>query len=82
MGKLRYSDIVLDDAKLSMAAKGVFVTVGFLGSGCPVASLQAHTADSPESLQRALDELERAGYVSLCEGAVHIRSAQQFGLAR
>jgi hypothetical protein len=81
MANTRFSDIVLDDVNLSMAAKGVFVTVGFLGSGCEIAHLQAHTKDTPESLQQALEELERSGYIGLTEGAVFIRSAPEFGLS-
>jgi hypothetical protein len=81
MANTRFSDIVLDDVNLSMAAKGVFVTVGFLGNGCELANLQAHTRDTLENLQSALDELERYGYIGLNEGAVFIRPAPEFGLS-
>jgi len=37
----RLSDIVLEDKNLSMTAKGVFVSIGFLGNGCKLEQLLA-----------------------------------------
>lgn len=79
-GKMRFSDIVIDDAKLSMTAKGVFVTVGLLGSGCKVADLASRTASTDEALDEALQELVEGGYVTLEDGTIHIQGAATFGL--
>ena len=77
----RFSDIVLDDAKLSMAAKGVFVTVGFLGSGCSVSKLISRSQDAKDTIMQAVGELVAAGYVSFDQQTIHIRSAPTFGIA-
>jgi hypothetical protein len=81
MANTRFSDIVLDDPALSMAAKGVFVTVGFLGNGCRVDELARHALDALEQVQGAIDELVQAGYLELDdERRLHIRAAPKFGI--
>lgn len=81
MANTRFSDIVLDDPALSMAAKGAFVTVGFLGNGCSVSELAQHTLDAPQQVQSAIDELVQAGYLELDgERRLHIRTAPKFGI--
>ena len=77
----RFSDIVVDDKSISMAAKGIFVTIGYLGNGCGLKNLLEHSKDSEKSVRKALQELSDAGYVTIDEeNLIHIRSASQFGL--
>lgn len=76
----RFSDIVLDNIELSASAKGVFVTIGFLGNGCSMVSILEQSSDDAAQIQRALDELVNAGYISLEDGNVHIKSASTFGI--
>lgn len=76
----RFSDIVLDNTELTASAKGIFVTIGFLGNGCSMLSLLEQSADDAAQIQRALDELIRAGYISLEDGNIHIKSASTFGI--
>lgn len=81
MANTRFSDIVLDDPALSMAAKGVFVSIGFLGNGCSLEDLAKHALDELERIGAAVDELVRAGYVSVEEGErLHIKTAPSFGI--
>jgi hypothetical protein len=79
--KTRFSDIVLDDNRLSMAAKGLFLTLGFLGNSCTLAQLQSRCADSEVALRRSLDELCKVEYVSLEGDTISVKSASSFGLA-
>jgi hypothetical protein len=80
MANTRFSDIVLDDPALSMAAKGVFVSVGFLGNGCSLEDLAKHTLDGLERVEAAVNELVQAGYVSIEDERLHIRAAPKFGI--
>lgn len=76
----RFSDIVLEDAKLSMSAKGVFVSIGFLGNGCKLEKLLNRTTDSTAAILKALNELEKAGYIFVDERkTVHFKSLAFFG---
>jgi hypothetical protein len=77
---MRFSDIVIDDPKLSLAAKGAFATLGLMGNSCPVPDLAARTSDDEESLRAALDELIRAGYVEVVDEMVQVHSAGSFGV--
>ena len=77
---MRLSDIVIDDATLSMAAKGVFVTVGLLGDGCAVTALENRSKDGASAVARALKELITAGYVTLNEGKVFFKGPGDFGM--
>ncbi len=81
---MRFSDIVIDDASISMAAKGVFVTIGLLGSGCTVASLSKRASDAHKVVVAALEELIEAGYVTIDrdgeEERVFIRGPASFGV--
>jgi hypothetical protein len=80
--KTRFSDIVLDDARLSMAAKGLFVTLGYVGGQSSLETLSNCSSDGLERLQVLLDELQQAGYISVSEsGLVSVRSAGSFGMA-
>lgn len=76
---MRFSDIVLDDARLSMAAKGVFATLGLLGNDCEVEALARHTSDGGGALAAALQELSEAGYVTLDERRVRVSRPGSFG---
>ena len=81
MANTRFSDIVLDDANISMAAKGVFVTIGFIGNGCTLSVLANHCNESLEALETASRELIDAGYiVTENEGELHIKAAPSFGI--
>ena len=59
----RFSDIVLDDPSLSLAAKGTFLAIGYLGNGCTVAKLAERTSDTLQAIEYILSELIEAGYV-------------------
>ncbi len=78
--KMRAGDVVLDDDALSLAAKGVFLTVGLLGTACSVAELVAHTSDAPEAVRAAITELERAHYVDVSGDRVRARDFPTLGL--
>ena len=81
MANTRFSDIVLDDPALSMSAKGVFVSIGFLGNGCTLENLSEHSHDSLEALRGSVQELVQAGYLNLEEeGKLFIRAAPSFGI--
>ncbi len=76
----RLSDVVLEDAKLSMTAKGAFVSIGFFGNGCKLEQLVNACTDSSESIAQAIAELEQAGYVNFDEDkAIHITTPSSFG---
>ena len=77
---MRFSDIVIDDPGISMAAKGVFSTLGLMGNSCSVAELASRTRDRQQVVQAALEELEQAGYVKVVDGMVHVHSAGSFGV--
>jgi DNA-binding transcriptional ArsR family regulator len=77
---MRFSDIVIDDPKLSLAAKGVFSMLGLMGNSCSVDELTERTSDGEPTVRAALDELERAGYVEVAEGLVRVQSAGSFGV--
>lgn len=77
---LRFSDIVLDDDEISMAAKGVFATLGLLGDGCGVANLARRSKDTQEAVRAALDELVEAGYVEVQDERVYVTRPASFGL--
>ncbi len=78
--KTRFSDIVLDDSRLSMAAKGLFLTLGFMGNSATFAQLMRHCADTKETLGRSLGELREAEYVSFDAEVITVKSASSFGL--
>jgi hypothetical protein len=78
--KTRFSDIVLDDANISMAAKGLFLTLGFLGNSCTLEQLKAHCADSEADLRRILEELRRVEYISLEGEQISVKAAASFGV--
>lgn len=76
----RFSDIVLEDAKLSMSAKGVFVSIGFLGNGCKLEKLLNRTTDSTAAVLKALEELLKAGYIEMdANKTIHVKSPAVFG---
>lgn len=81
MANTRFSDIVLDDANLSMAAKGVFVSIGYIGNGCTLNVLEKHCSETLEFLKAAAAELIDAGYITTeNEGELHIKAAPSFGI--
>lgn len=77
---MRQSDLVVDDDKLSMAAKGVFLVLDLLGKNTSVAQLAEYTTDSPGTLRRFIAELREAGYVTLEGDTVAVRPREAFGL--
>lgn len=79
---MRFSDIVIDDPGISLAAKGVFATLGLMGNSCSIAELAARTNDKQQELRAALGELERAGYVKVVDGTVEVHSAGSFGMIK
>ena len=69
----RFSDVALEDHRLSMIAKGVFVTIGYVGNGCQANALKEKTTETPDAIQKALKELEQFEYVILdADGSIHI----------
>lgn len=78
--RMRSSDIVIDDERLSLAAKGVFVTVTLLGNGCRVDEIARRCRDSASNVDKALRELTGLRYVRLDDGAVHLEDAPRFGM--
>jgi len=77
---MRSSDIVVDDASLTLAAKGVFVTVTLLGNGCSTDDIARHCREDARAVQVALQELASHGYVSLNDGRASVRDAADFGM--
>lgn len=78
---VRASDIVLDDAALSLRAKGVFVTIGLLGGSCLVSALDSRTSDDAATVRSAVEELAAAGYVDVENERVTMNDPLHFGLA-
>jgi hypothetical protein len=78
--KVRFSDMVTNDEKLSLAAKGAFLLLDLLGSEATLQELQGKTSDSLRELSGALEELSEAGYISLASGQVQVRPPETFGL--
>ena len=76
----RFGDIVLDDLTIGMRAKGIFVTIGFLGNGCSVDAIIQQSTDTAQEAEAALAELVKAGYVSVDDAQVTIRPAATFGI--
>lgn len=77
--RMRASDIVLDDERLGLAAKAVFVTLGMLGPSCSVEEVARRCRDGRAVVAAALAELEAHGYVSLDDGQVRQRTVAEFG---
>jgi hypothetical protein len=77
---MRFSDIVIDDPNLSLAAKGVFSMLGLMGNSCAITDLTNRTSDGGQAVRAALGELEEAGYVEVVDGEVHVQSAGSFGV--
>ncbi len=75
---IRASDIVTDDERLSLAAKGLFALIGFMGNGCTLQDVENRTTDPPEFVQMVLDELLRVGYIDVTDRIVRIRRPEEF----
>ncbi len=78
--RMRSSDIVIDDERLSLAAKGVFVTVTLLGNGCRIEEIARHCRDDADLLTEALKELTRFRYVRVDRDAIRLEEAPYFGV--
>ena len=78
-GRMRSSDIVIDDGSISLAAKGVFVMIGFLGGSCTVADVYKHCSDETDLLP-VVDELVTKGYVNVADDQITVRDPAVFGL--
>jgi hypothetical protein len=78
--KTRFSDIVLDDVNISMSAKGLFLTLGFLGNSCTLEQLKAHCSDSEADLGRILEELRQVEYISLEGDYISVKDPASFGV--
>ena len=77
-GRMWASDIVIDDGTMSLAAKGLFVMVGFLGGQATLGQAYRHCSDETD-LVPVLDELVKRGYVNVVDGHIRIRDAAVFG---
>lgn len=80
LSRMRSSDIVVDDAALSLAAKGAFVIVTLLGNGCSVEEIARHAKETPVAVEAALLELRERGYLRFEAGRASLRDAADFGL--
>jgi hypothetical protein len=78
--RMRSSDIVIDDERLSLAAKGVFVTVTLLGNGCRIEELARHCRDNAGRVELAVQELVRLRYVRLEGSLIHFEDPPRFGI--
>jgi hypothetical protein len=76
----RFSDIVLDDPNLSLAAKGAFLAIGYMGNGCSVSKLTERTSDSLSAIEYILGELIEAGYIKLEDSNLFIVSPTDLAL--
>ncbi len=76
----RHSDMVLDDPLISLAAKGLFVSISYLGNKCKLSSLNKYSSDRQSVILSSLDELLNAGYVKFEDGFVSIKPASTFGV--
>lgn len=79
---MRFSDIVIDDPGISMAAKGVFSTLGLMGNSCSISELASRTKDKQQAVLAALGELERAGYIKIVDDKVEVLSSGSFGVIK
>jgi hypothetical protein len=79
--KTRFSDIVLDDARLSMAAKGLFLTLSFLGNSATMEQLKVHCSDAEGGLWTALEELRQVQYIIIEAEQISVKAAASFGIA-
>lgn len=77
---VRASDIVIDDAELTLSAKGVFVTIGLLGGSCLLSALGNHTSDDDATVHAAVDELMAGGYVDFDGERVTMKDPLTYGL--
>jgi hypothetical protein len=78
--QVRFSDLVTDDEKLSLAAKGAFLVLDLLGNDVTLDRLLTKTADRQDAVRRAVDELVAAGYVRLASGSLSKVPPAEFGL--
>lgn len=78
-GRMRSGDIVIDDSSISLAAKGVFVMIGFLGGHCTLADVYKHSSDEID-LVPVVEELATRGYVNVVDEQISVRDAAVFGL--
>jgi len=76
----RHSDMVLDDSRLSLSAKGLFVTISYLGNKCKLSNLNKHCNDDYQEISKSLKELIDLGYVKLEVDEVSIKPAATFGV--
>lgn len=77
---MRSSDIVIDDERLSLSAKGAFVAVTLLGDGCRIEELARHCRDQAGRVEAAVQELVRLRYVRLDGSTVHFEDPLRFGI--
>lgn len=78
--RMRSSDIVVDDERLSLAAKGVFVSVTLLGDGCHLEDLARLCRDHVGDVEAAVLELVRLRYLRLQGSVVHFGDPLRFGI--
>lgn len=78
--KMRIGDIVLDDPEIGLAAKGVFVTIGLLGSSCTLEELGSHCSDAPDAIRAAVGELVDHRYVTTEDDRIVLRDLSSLGI--
>lgn len=78
--RMRSSDIVIDDDRLSLSAKGVFVVVTLLGNGCRVVEVASRCRDSAGNVESALHELVQLRYLRVDAGRIQLEDAPHFGI--
>jgi len=76
----RHSDMVLDDSRLSLSAKGLFVTVAYLGNKCKLSNLTKYCNNDFQEITSGLKELVNSGYLKLEADEVSVKPAATFGV--
>ncbi len=77
---MRASDIVVDDATLTLGAKGAFVVITLLGPGCSLEEIAKHCLGDAAVVAAAVRELESHGYVDVVGGRASVRDTGEFGM--
>jgi hypothetical protein len=64
-----------------MAAKGLFLTLSFLGNSATLEQLRTHCSDTEAGLWAALEELRGVQYITVEAEQIAIKAAASFGIA-
>ncbi|MGL4609559.1 MAG: hypothetical protein ACRCYY_07715 [Trueperaceae bacterium] len=78
--KTRFSDMVLENRQISMSAKGLFLTLGYLGNSCTLEQLKGMCSNPESELHQILEELRQVEYISLEDGRINVKAPSSFGV--